>query len=108
MYTKGSVFKGVCTRHRKTIEAPKDQLILSPSEESSSSQVSSSSAAREGPLISQNLMVTAVENDEGQKSHPLVFNEHTEDKTSLATDQPIPATCTMHESKEEGKGIASN
>ena len=106
MYTKGSVFKAVCTHRQKTIEVPKDQPILSPSEESSLSQASSSSAAREVSQTPQHLLVTAAESDQGQESHPLVFNEHTEDKTSLATDQPIPATCAMHVSKEEGKGIS--
>ena len=104
-YTKGSVFKAICTHRRKTIEPPKDQPILSPSEESSLSQGSSSSPSREVP---QNPPLTEAESDRGQNSHPLVFNTHTEDQTRLTTDQPIPAACTMHVFKKEQKGTCTN
>ena len=104
VYTKGSVFKATGTHYRKTIEPPKDQPILSPSEESTLSQASSSSASREVPLA------TTAENDGGQNSHPLGFNIHTEDQTSLATDQPAPCECTTQYrafNKEEKGMIAS-
>ena len=105
VYAKGSVFRATRTHRRKTIEAPTDQPVMRPSEESSFS--SSSSASREGPVLtspSTSLMVTAAESDQGirQKAHPLIFNTPNEEKTSLATDQPMPAT--MHKFKEE-KGI---
>ena len=105
VYAKGNVFRATRTHHQKTIEAPVDQPIMSPSEESSFS--SSSSASREGPVLispSTSLMGTAAESDQGvgQKAHPLIFHTPNEEKTSLATDQPTYAA--MHKFKEE-KGI---
>ena len=104
MYTKGSVFKAICTHRRKTIEAPKDQPILSPSEESSSPQASSSSTSRE---VSQNPLVTATNSDQVQESHPLLFSTHLEDQTTLVANQPLRTISVMRKSKEEEKGSSS-
>ena len=107
VYSKGSVFKATSTHCRKTIEPPKDQPILSPSEESTFSQASSSSASREVPQVS---LATTSENDGAQNSHPLVFNIHTEDQTSLATDQPTSRECTTqyHVFNKEEKGMIAS
>ena len=108
VYTKGSVFRATRTHNKKTIEAPTNQPVMSPSQESSFS--SSSSASREGPVVispSGSLSIaTAAESDQGvgQKTNPLVFHTPNEGKTSLATEQPLPGTLTTHEFKEK-KGI---
>lgn len=108
VYTKGSVFKATCTHHhhRKTIEPPKDQPVLSPSEESSSSPETSLSSASREVVLQKSSVTATTENDRGkmENPHPLLFSTHTEDQTSLATDQPIPA---VHEFKKEEKGIAA-
>lgn len=110
VYAKGSVFRATCTHRQKTIEAPTDQPIMSPSEESSFSSSSSASSCREGPVLtssSASLVATTADGNQGvgQKTHPLVFNTPScsnEEKTSLPTDQPMPGA-TMNGFKE-GKG----
>ena len=112
-YAKGSAFKATRTYNRKTssIQAPENQRIMEPSEESSSSSASSSSTSREGPpLTSQSHVFTVTGN---QKTSPLAFNStNNEDEIRLPTDQPTakpttnsdqlqPTLNTMYEVKEE-------
>ena len=99
-----------------TIQAPENQRIVEPSEESSSS-ASSSSTSREGPLTSQSLAYTGTGHQKPSSS-PLAFSStSSEDEIRLATDQPTakpttdqptpttdqlsPTLSTMQEVKEE-------